>query len=132
VRDAARAVDWYTNVFGAEERLRIPVSDGRLMSVDLRFGDSRVMLTDEFLEMGVLSPQTLGGTYMARLVEPGRRAGRSIATSATTPPANPKPGNPPTGPKMLHPRRSTTLAAAKPTAHFTRDRQQPRPFSRGH
>jgi uncharacterized glyoxalase superfamily protein PhnB len=23
VRDAARAVDWYTNVLGAEERLRI-------------------------------------------------------------------------------------------------------------
>ncbi len=65
VRDAARAVDWYTNVLGAEERLRIPVPDGRLMSVELRFGDSTVMLADEFPEMGILSPQTLGGTYMA-------------------------------------------------------------------
>ena len=65
VRDAARAVDWYTNVLGAEERLRIPVPDGRLMSVELRFGDSTVMLADEFPEMGIVSPQTLGGTYMA-------------------------------------------------------------------
>lgn len=65
VRDAARAVDWYTNVLGAEERLRIPVTDGRLMSVELRFGDSTVMLADEFPEMGIVSPQTLGGTYMA-------------------------------------------------------------------
>ena len=65
VRDAARAVDWYTNVLGAEERLRIPVPDGRLMSVELRFGDSAVMLADEFPEMGIVSPQTLGGTYMA-------------------------------------------------------------------
>jgi len=65
VRDAARAVAWYTNVLGAEERLRIPVPDGRLMSVELRFGDSTVMLADEFPEMGIVSPQTLGGTYMA-------------------------------------------------------------------
>ena len=65
VRDAARAVDWYTNVLGGEERLRIPTPDGRLMSVELRFGDSTVMLADEFPEMGIVSPQTLGGTYMA-------------------------------------------------------------------
>jgi PhnB protein len=65
VRDAAKAVDWYTNVLGAEERLRIPVPDGRLMSVELRFGDSAVMLADEFPDMGIVSPQTLGGTYMA-------------------------------------------------------------------
>ena len=65
VRDAAKAAAWYTNVLGAEERLRIPVPDGRLMSVDLRFGDSAVMLADEFPEMGIVSPQTLGGTYIA-------------------------------------------------------------------
>lgn len=65
VPDAARAVDWYTSVLGAEERLRIPVPDGRVMSVELRFGDSTLMLADEFPEMGIVSPQTLGGTYMA-------------------------------------------------------------------
>ena len=65
VREAARAVDWYTNVLGAEEQFRIPAPDGRLMSVELRFGYSEVMLADEFPEMGIVSPQTLGGTYMA-------------------------------------------------------------------
>jgi len=35
------------------------------MSVELRFGDSAVMLADEFPEMGIVSPHTLGGTYMA-------------------------------------------------------------------
>ena len=65
VRDAAKAVEWYTNVLGAEERLRISVPDGRLMSVELRFGDSALMLADEFSEMGIVSPQTVGGTYMA-------------------------------------------------------------------
>ena len=65
VRDAARAIDWYTSALGAEERLRIPVPDGRLMSVELRFGDSALMLADEFPELGIVSPQTLGGTYGA-------------------------------------------------------------------
>jgi PhnB protein len=65
VRDAAKAIDWYTNVLGAEEQLRIPTPDGRLMSVELRFGDSEIMLADEFPEMGIVSPLTLGGTYMA-------------------------------------------------------------------
>ncbi len=32
------------------------------MSVELWFGDSPVMVADEFPEMGVLSPQAVGGT----------------------------------------------------------------------
>jgi len=32
------------------------------MSVELRFGDSALMVADEFPEMGVLSPQSVGGT----------------------------------------------------------------------
>ena len=62
VRDAARAVDWYKKALSAKERSRIPVPGGKLMSVELRFGDSPVMVADEFPEMGVLSPQSIGGT----------------------------------------------------------------------
>ncbi len=62
VRDAARAVEWYKTALGAEERSRIPVPGGKLMSVELRFGDSAVMIADEFPEMGVLSPLSIGGT----------------------------------------------------------------------
>jgi PhnB protein len=32
------------------------------MSVELRFGGSAVMVADEFPEMGIYSPQTVGGT----------------------------------------------------------------------
>jgi PhnB protein len=60
--DASRAARWYHDVLGAEERGRIPVPDGRLMQIELWFGDSQVMLCDEFPEMDVLSPQTIGGT----------------------------------------------------------------------
>jgi PhnB protein len=62
VRDAERATDWYKRALGAEERSRIPLPGGKLMSVELRFGDSTVMLADEFPEAGVLSPLSVGGT----------------------------------------------------------------------
>jgi PhnB protein len=62
VGDAARAADWYGAVFGAEERGRLEVPGGKLMQVELRFGDSAVMIADEFPEMGVLSPLSVGGT----------------------------------------------------------------------
>ncbi len=62
VRDAARAAHWYVEVLGAEERGRIEVPGGKLMQVELWFGDSALMLADEFPEMGVLSPLSVGGT----------------------------------------------------------------------
>ena len=62
VRDAARAAEWYCDALGAEERGRIEVPGGKLMQVELRLGDSTVMLADEFPELDVLSPLAIGGT----------------------------------------------------------------------
>jgi PhnB protein len=62
VSDAAAAADWYKDILGAEERNRIALPGGKLMQVELRFGDSAVMLADEFPEAGVLSPLSVGGT----------------------------------------------------------------------
>jgi PhnB protein len=62
VRDAGRAADWYAQALGAEERDRIPLPSGKLMSVELAFGDSTVMVADEFPEAGILSPLSVGGT----------------------------------------------------------------------
>ena len=62
VRDATAATDWYKQVLGAEERSRIELPGGKLMQVELWFGDSAVMLADEFPELGVLSPLSVGGT----------------------------------------------------------------------
>jgi PhnB protein len=62
-RDAARAAAWYVQALGAEERGRVPVPGGRFMQIELRFGDSTVMIADEFPEMGVVSPLTVGGVY---------------------------------------------------------------------
>lgn len=62
VRDAGRAADWYKTALGAEERGRIPVPGGKYMQIELWFGDSAVMLADEFPEAGILSPLAIGGT----------------------------------------------------------------------
>jgi PhnB protein len=61
VREAGRAAEWYKEAFGAEERGRIPVPGGKFMQIELWFGDSAVMIADEFSEAGVLSPQAIGG-----------------------------------------------------------------------
>jgi PhnB protein len=62
VRDAACAAEWYSSVFGAEERGRLEVPGGKLMQLELWFGETQVMLADEFPDLGVLSPLSLGGT----------------------------------------------------------------------
>jgi PhnB protein len=65
VRDASRAADWYKQALGAEERSRVPLPGGKVMTVELWFGDSPVMIADEFPDLGIVSPLTLGGTYGA-------------------------------------------------------------------
>jgi PhnB protein len=65
VRAAARAAEWYGRALGAEIGSRIPVPDGRFIQIELVFGDSNVMIADEFAEFGAVSPLTLGGTYGA-------------------------------------------------------------------
>jgi len=62
VQGADRASAFYRDAFGAEEVSRIPTPDGRLMSVELRVGDGALHIADEFPEMGVLAPPTIGGT----------------------------------------------------------------------
>ncbi|HEV8527198.1 MAG TPA: VOC family protein, partial [Actinomycetes bacterium] len=65
VRGAADAADWYVQALGAKVGRRIPVPGGRFIEIELQFGDSSVMIADEFPDLGVLSPQSLGGTYSA-------------------------------------------------------------------
>jgi PhnB protein len=68
VRDAGAASEWYQRALGAEERGRIPVPGGRFMQIELRFGDSTVMIADEFPELGVVSPRSVGGTVGALVI----------------------------------------------------------------
>jgi PhnB protein len=69
VEGVERAVAFYRDAFGAEEVSRIPVPDGRLMSVQLRIGDGLLHIADEFPEMGVLAPPSIGGTPVVLALE---------------------------------------------------------------
>jgi PhnB protein len=62
VNDAAAAASWYAQALGAQERRRITLPGGNVMSLELRFGELAVMVADEFPEMDVLGPLSIGGT----------------------------------------------------------------------
>lgn len=62
VAGAAKAIDFYKKAFGAEELMRFPSPDGKIMHAEIRIGDSIIMLGDEMPEHGGRSPKALGGT----------------------------------------------------------------------
>jgi PhnB protein len=62
IKGAAAAIEFYKNVFGATERMRMPGPGGHVMHAELQIGDSILMLADESPSMGALSPQTIGGS----------------------------------------------------------------------
>jgi PhnB protein len=62
IKGAAAAIDFYKKAFGAVEVMRMPQPDGRVGHAELKFGDSHLMLADEFPEMNVVGPQTLGNS----------------------------------------------------------------------
>ena len=62
VPDADAAASWYARALDAHERERITLPDGTVMTLELRFGDSSVMVASEFPDMGILSPLSIGGT----------------------------------------------------------------------
>jgi len=52
-------------VLGAAETSRIVLPGGRLLTIEMRLGDAVVAVADEIPAMGIVSPQTLGGTPLA-------------------------------------------------------------------
>ncbi|MFF5919838.1 VOC family protein [Streptomyces flavochromogenes] len=62
VDGAAAAIDFYVDVLGAEERMRMPAPDGKIGHAELAIGNSVIMLADEFPGIGFRSPRSIGGT----------------------------------------------------------------------
>ncbi|MEU2036929.1 VOC family protein [Nocardia amamiensis] len=59
---AAAAIEFYKNVFGATERMRMPGPEGKIAHCELMFGNSVVMLGDPAPDMDFLDPKTVGGS----------------------------------------------------------------------
>ncbi|MEC5397588.1 VOC family protein [Uliginosibacterium sp. H1] len=61
VHDAAAAIDFYIQVFGARERFRLVEPGGRIGHAELDIGPSVLMLSDEYPEFSCLAPPSVGG-----------------------------------------------------------------------
>lgn len=68
VRDAAKALSFYQDAFGAEELMRFEGPPGRIAHAEVKIGDSHVMLADENPDDGYVGPQTLGGAGVSLML----------------------------------------------------------------
>jgi PhnB protein len=62
VRGAAEALGFYQRAFGAVEAFRIDDPSGRVGHAEAAIGRARFMLSDEWPELGIVGPKTLGGS----------------------------------------------------------------------
>jgi PhnB protein len=62
---AKAAIDFYTSILGAQERMSMPGPDGKVGHAELAIGDSVIMIADEFPDMGALGPRSVGGSPVA-------------------------------------------------------------------
>jgi PhnB protein len=93
VSNAAEMIDFYMKVFGAIESMRLKQPDGRIGHAQITINGASVMLSDEFPDMGFLSPKSLGGTrspvsihlYVENVDEVYKKALAAGATSLREP-----------------------------------------------
>ena len=87
VRNAARAIEFYKQAFGATERGVMKSPDGKVMHAELKIGDSIIMLADENPQMGAVSATTIGNSPVSlyvylpdvdRVVEKAQAVGAKI------------------------------------------------------
>ncbi|HEY8215902.1 MAG TPA: VOC family protein [Acidimicrobiia bacterium] len=62
VHDAAAAIEFYAAAFDGVEDFRVVGDDGKLGHAEMRIGEARIQLSDEYPEIEVRSPRSLGGS----------------------------------------------------------------------
>src|ERR1041385_1025933 len=60
IKGAAAAMDFYKDVFGATEIMRMPQPDGRIGHAEMKMGDSLIMLADEYPDLDIVGRAALG------------------------------------------------------------------------
>ena len=86
VKDAARAIDFYVQAFGAREKFRLTEPSGRIGHAELGFGAVTLMLSDEFPEYGILGPQPGAATPFSihlHVDDADAMIARAVAAGAT-------------------------------------------------
>ena len=62
VEGASAAIEFYGEVLGTTERMRMETPEDTVSHAELQLGDSVIMLADPFPELGVRSPKAFGGS----------------------------------------------------------------------
>jgi PhnB protein len=86
ITNAAHAIEFYKEAFGATELMRLATPDGKLMHAEIKIGNSPIMLCDECPDWNALSPQTIGGTTVSIVLyvdDVDAVVNRAVATGAT-------------------------------------------------
>ncbi|MBA4149850.1 MAG: VOC family protein [Verrucomicrobia bacterium] len=68
VNDAAKAIEFYKQAFGAKETMCIPAPGDKIGHAEIQIGDSAIMLADEFPEWDAQGPQTIGGSPVSLMI----------------------------------------------------------------
>lgn len=65
LHDTAAAIDFYARAFGAKELFRLVEPSGRVGHAEVKIGPVTIMLSDEYPEMGIRGPRSIGGTSVS-------------------------------------------------------------------
>lgn len=84
-RDAAAAIDFYVEVFGAAVVTRFEGPDGKVMHADLRLGDAMFQVGEPAPDMGLMPPLTEGNNFTMTFwsADPDETFARAVAAGAT-------------------------------------------------
>ncbi len=88
---AAKAIEFYKKAFNAKELMRMPTPDGKVAHAEIKIGNSHIMLSDEWPDMGARSPKSIGGSgsslmlYVRNCDRVYKRAVKAGATSNMEP-----------------------------------------------
>jgi PhnB protein len=68
--DTAAAIQFYEEAFGAEEKVRL-MDGARISHAEVKIGEASIFISDEFPEIGVLSPDSTGGSPVMIVLDVG-------------------------------------------------------------
>jgi PhnB protein len=86
-KNAAAAIEFYKNVFGAreEESMRMTTPEGKIGHSEIWIGKAFIMIADETPQMNFRSPQSIGGSPVTLVVyvnDVDEVASRAVAAGA--------------------------------------------------
>lgn len=65
LHDTKAAIDFYARAFGARELFRLVEPSGKVGHAEVKIGPVTLMLSDEYPEMDIRGPRSIGGTSVS-------------------------------------------------------------------